>query len=622
MEFPHMPKHISHEHRLIFNEAQKDFGETKKVVCYGCLQQINPEQAFFSCRECGDFFLHRTCEELPWQTEHPMHPHALLTLLPHREAGPDSLCLCHVCGRDWERFTYSCGDCKFYVCIFCTMLSKIKHVSHDHLLIPSEVEGNDEEVVCYGCQKAIADHQVHSCSACNFFLHKTCAALPTQVKHYLFHLEHLLTLFPHPPNSGRCNVCEESCKEFTYYCELCNFSACISCVMLDSIQHMSHWHQLFPMEPQITNSEEVVCCGCKKQIANNNAYICRDCNFFLHKTCAELPNAIQHLSHKKHMLTLLPRARYVSSRCGVCKSVWNTLIYNCEVCQLFDTCIACFVLGKIKHPSHDHPIIPMEAHNHDGKEAICYGCRKSIVDDGYSCKDCNFFLHKTCVDLADEIQTFAHPQHPLTLVLQQRWNIRPLHCGCCGESWAWFFYYCELCKFKLCVPCARLSSDLPQEMENAFLHPHSLSLFLRPPRSYSTWTCNCCGERSEPLLYRCNCCEFNICMSCASCALLPQITMHGRIGSSDQSKIEEEEALDSKVIRLPVPGESINQISYLLGTANRGEIQRAEEFTHNSHPHPLILCGDALTKDDELVCSHAGRTATRISPTSSFPGEN
>ncbi|KAK3026784.1 hypothetical protein RJ639_040262 [Escallonia herrerae] len=704
MELPEMLSHISYEHRVIFNKAHKDDGETKKVVCSVCLEPINPDHAFFSCTGCDELFVHKTCLYLPWQTEYPMHPHTPLTLLPDRE-GPHSLCLCHVCGRDSERF-YSCEDCKFHVCIICIVESKIKHVSHEHLLIPSELEERDEEeVICYGCQKPIADDQVYSCSGCNFFLHKTCAALPTEVKCCPKHPEHPLTFCTRPPNSSQCNLCEGSFKGFTYYCKLCNFNACISCVMLGHIQHMSHWHPLFPMEPQVTNSEEVVCRGCKKQIANDNAFICRDCNFFLHKTCAELPDSTQHVSHKEHVLTLLPSPNF-SSICDVCEKVWEAFTYHCDVCGRFRICVPCFVLGKIKHASHNHFMLPMEANKDDGKEAFCFGCRRPILDHGYSCKNCDFFLHKVCVELADEIQNVSHPQHPLTLEVGDTATF----CACCGERWSRFTYDCKDCEFKLCLPCAWILSDQPREMENASLHPHPLSPFLRLYRSYSTYTCNCCGERSEPLLYRCERCEFYVCTSCALCALHPQITAQSRHGhpltimrralfqcdacgiqvedhayvcitcrfwvhkscielestfhsghhnqhpltlafslpteylkfdsqkcdicakqvrpslwvyhcapcrflahlkcaTSEVksicrfSEIEEEEAYDSKVIRLPVRDECTNLVSYLLGTANRGQIQRAEEVTHSSHHHPLILCDKAITKDDKLVCS-------------------
>ncbi|KAK2976135.1 hypothetical protein RJ640_010670 [Escallonia rubra] len=220
------------------------------------------------------------------------------------------------------------------------------------------------------------------------------------------------------------------------------------------------------------------------------------------------------------MLTLLPRSRYVSSRCGVCNELWDAFTYGCEP-RMFYICMPCFLLGKIRHPSHNHPIIPMEAHSENGKAAICYGCRKPAVDHTYSCKECNFLLHKTCVDLSDEIQNNSHPQHSLILVLLQRWDFR-------------FFAH---------VKCATSEVKSTRKL------------------------------RSE---------------------------------SSQRSEFEEEEALDYKVIRLPMPGECMDQVSYLLGTANCGEIQRAEEVdslikiqVRNKASFKCDACG---TDDRDLSC--------------------
>ncbi|KAK2975728.1 hypothetical protein RJ640_010787 [Escallonia rubra] len=155
-------KHFSHEHDLTLNKVQQlEDGETKRAVCYGCLEPI-AEQAFFSCRSCDDFFLHQTCANLPKELEGPAHPQHPLILLANRS------CLCDVCDRHWEGFTYNCALCDFDQCIACALLGKIKHVVHNYRLIPytqaQKTDTGGEEAECDGCNKSITDHGAYSCS--------------------------------------------------------------------------------------------------------------------------------------------------------------------------------------------------------------------------------------------------------------------------------------------------------------------------------------------------------------------------------------------------------------------------------------------------------------------------
>ncbi|KAK2976883.1 hypothetical protein RJ640_010806 [Escallonia rubra] len=83
-------RHFSHPHDLTLNEVLRnlDDGETEGAVCYGCLQPITAAgHAFFSCDECRNFFLHKTCAELPQEIEYAAHPTHPLELLTRRSCG-------------------------------------------------------------------------------------------------------------------------------------------------------------------------------------------------------------------------------------------------------------------------------------------------------------------------------------------------------------------------------------------------------------------------------------------------------------------------------------------------------------------------------------------------------
>jgi hypothetical protein len=70
-------QHFSHEHPLTLNEElNKDH---ERFICVGCLNQmLGPN---YTCKECHEFILHKSCAELPRELEHPLHPkHPLLLI--------------------------------------------------------------------------------------------------------------------------------------------------------------------------------------------------------------------------------------------------------------------------------------------------------------------------------------------------------------------------------------------------------------------------------------------------------------------------------------------------------------------------------------------------------------
>ncbi|KAK2994064.1 hypothetical protein RJ640_010693 [Escallonia rubra] len=446
-------KHFSHEHELTLNKVQQlDDGETERAVCYACLEPI-AEQAFFSCDDCDDFFLHQTCANLSKEMEGPVHPPHPLILLATRH------CHCDVCGRrDWERFTYNCALCFFDVCVACALEGKIKH---HHALIPyNQVKEND------------------------------------------------------------------------------------------------------------TGGEEVVCGGCNKPITDDDAYSCSDCNFFLHKTCAELPEVINNVSHPMHPLSLFGKPPYPESfiRCDCCHETWRWFTYNCATCD-FDVCVECALVPKIKHHGHDHPLIPynqVKKNYNSSEKVVCGGCNKPITDDdAYSCSDCNFFLHKTCAELPETYPIkLSTSLTPNTLLPSYFNKIRLV-----------------VSFFARAVEELGCGSSTIVSFTTRFLFRLQLFLLRREARAAT----------------------LQVYFAHVQCARLELKSISG-----EQSEIKVGETF--KVMKFPVPDEFMNQISYFLQVLNTGEIQKATELAHVSHPHPLILCDVqagyiCISKDDLLVCN-------------------
>ncbi|KAJ0088735.1 hypothetical protein Patl1_32946 [Pistacia atlantica] len=74
------------------------------------------------------------------------------------------------------------------------------------------------------------------------------------------------------------------------------------------LKHISHKHPLVFNEEEQQNcsyNKENSCFGCEELVLGPS-YNCSQCNFFLHKTYAELPLKIKHPFHRKHPLVLIP----------------------------------------------------------------------------------------------------------------------------------------------------------------------------------------------------------------------------------------------------------------------------------------------------------------------------
>ncbi|PKI49165.1 hypothetical protein CRG98_030443 [Punica granatum] len=83
------------------------------------------------------------------------------------------------------------------------------------------------------------------------------------------------------------------------------------------------------------------------------------------------------------------------------------------------------------------------------------GCR------AYHCINCNFFLHKSCVELPPEIQHPSHPQYPLALISSEE-GYRNCS-GCHDDIFRGYRYQCDGCQVALHVGCA--AATLPTSKE-------------------------------------------------------------------------------------------------------------------------------------------------------------
>ncbi|XP_061996611.1 uncharacterized protein LOC133714509 [Rosa rugosa] len=526
-------KHFSHEHPLMFKELEKS---APSIICDGCQDLVlGPRYTCINTykgHKCS-FNLHKSCADLAHEMQHPMHQQhpLILNLNGARESH------CVICDKDCSRrFTYNCVQCDFNLDLKCIPEKGFKHFSHEHPLLFKELEESASLVICDGCQDPVLGprytciNTYQGCKCC-FNLHKSCANLPREMQHPM-HQQHPLILNLNEARESHCDVCDKDCsRRFTYSCVQCDFHLDLKCFPKKGFKHFSHEH------PQVFKELEesdpsVICDGCQDPILGSrytciNTYQGCKCCFNLHKSCADLPREMQHSMHQQHPLILnLNGAR--ESHCDVCdKDLSRRFTYSCVQCD-FNLHPKCFPEKGFKHLSHEHPLVFKEFEE-SALLVICDGCQDPVLGPRYTCintyqgRKCCFNLHKSCADLAHELQHSMHHQHPLILNLNRA---RESYCDICDKDCRpRFTYSCVQCDFNLDL------KYIPERGFKHFSHEHPL-VFKELEDSAPSVICDGCQDPVLGSRYSCintyqgcKCC-FNLHKSCADLPCEMQHPMH------------------------------------------------------------------------------------------------
>ncbi|XVF51802.1 hypothetical protein PTKIN_Ptkin04bG0213500 [Pterospermum kingtungense] len=244
---------------------------------------------------------------------------------------------------------------------------------------------------------------------------------------------------------------------------------------MDQIHHFLDPHPLILIVEDRSN--KVYCSGCGECLPDP-IYGCSDCEFYLHKSCAELPQEIQK---NFHPCPLLLNILYFGHRCDDCLERIPGFSYRCERCD-FDMHIKCAqqpTIGEklIRHFTHQHPLKLVDKTKE--LEAPCVICDKLCSAGGssssaYGCEECNFFLHNSCmINIPEQINHFFHPSCPLTpLTTSSDW------CQGCDEHGSGLVFRCGKCRFQLDVKCALLptieSKGADKIQHSSHQHPLAL----------------------------------------------------------------------------------------------------------------------------------------------------
>lgn len=181
-----------------------------------------------------------------------------------------------------------------------------------------------------------------------------------------------------------------------------------------------------------------------------------DCaHFFLHKSCAHLPDRIPHPSHEHSMERAI--GTFEEDSCSICGNNLKGLYYICYECETYKLCLICVVpLNKFNiYPAYHRHKLTLSTRL---ATFHCDACHTVDVDFSYMCYTCPFWIHLSCSNLPNLLECESHRKHPLRLAysLPEMYRKFPQTCKICTQPVyeSHWLYYCPNCRFFAHVKCA------------------------------------------------------------------------------------------------------------------------------------------------------------------------
>ncbi|GLT96168.1 hypothetical protein SLE2022_138120 [Rubroshorea leprosula] len=546
-----LPKsqHFSHQHSLFF--IQNLDIEPRDRSCFACEELILGP--FYGCFVCF-FFLHKKCFDLPLKVKHPSHRKHSLTLLPNPPSHPEE-CSGHLCTKANKGFVYYCSLCEFGIMIEYIFSKVIEIESHEH---PFTLVSRPITFTCDACGIDGEKYSFpYTCTVCDLIVHKDCILLPSIIKltRHEHPVSHIYFLEENEGKNKMCRFCwdEINVEYGSYHCLDCDYFLHVNCAMdkywwdedfwvkdesqksnegleilsdqwasitcvlkkmsrgegeiATEIKHFSHQHNLI-LSDEI--KDDICCDGCIRPISTE-FYYCTECDYSLHKHCAELPRKTRQWSLKT-TLTLHYNHHFF---CDWCHFFCSGFGYKIDDGIMM--CIRCFeVPDYFTTQGHEHPLF------YDRKyERNCSSCETRT--GCFRCKDGDFALCYSCVALP-HITWYKYDEHPLALTYHDDHVVDQCFCEICEEPrdpnhW---FYHCKICEYsvhRFCVlgrsPYVKLGLTSTYDF-----HPHPLT-FVKEDFDY--FECNDCDKHRKNRRKRCknvfakcseSYCKFALHLSC------------------------------------------------------------------------------------------------------------
>lgn len=169
--------------------------------------------------------------------------------------------------------------------------------------------------------------------------------------------------------------------------------------------------------------------------------------------------------------------------------------------------------SSINHFSHPHPLHLSQHAITGNSSSLCSGCKLEASGMIYSCTICNYFLHKKCSQMPQQItHPFDHQNHVLSLHTKPVYAEGLFNCDACGLQGDGFCYHCKVCGIDLHILCASSPLNFTHQY-----HHHQLQLTFSAPYPGKMFSCDMCGMNGCNIwLYRCDMCQFDAHLTCVN----------------------------------------------------------------------------------------------------------
>ncbi|XP_023634250.1 uncharacterized protein LOC17880358 [Capsella rubella] len=258
------------------------------------------------------------------------------------------------------------------------------------------------------------------------YFHKECAKSDLEIC-YVYHPQHSLHLKILAENEdvhGECKLCRGNLAKMYYYCSICDFAIDLICarkevvVTIEGPKTHEHHVSLVPMIVTFT-------CHLCGRLDDRFPYACNLCGLNFHKDCAESTPEINYSCHPKHLLKRLTHVpSYTDGKCCF-------VDVNCQKNPPAFTLI---------HPkAHEHSLILMPQ-----RSFTCSACGMDDDPNPYVCPQCNFMIHRNCIDIPRVIKIYRHDH---LIHYNHCLDVGDWKCGICHKkiNWTCGAYTCSEC---------------------------------------------------------------------------------------------------------------------------------------------------------------------------------
>ncbi|KAG7584418.1 Zinc finger PHD-type [Arabidopsis suecica] len=453
----------------------------------------------------------------------------------------------------------------------------------------------------------------------NSVFHKECAESLPEINHSS-HPDHPLKLLL-SRQSSTCSHCQGSFQN-GYFCSICDFKLDLSCaretgatLTLENTNVHEHPLELFNEAITSGGSDDVSCKTCNHIVSLSlleQCYKCYQCQSVFHVICAKFFPEANHTSHAKHPLKLLTCGApdYADNKCLLCGKESDQHLHHCDVCN-FSICSLCMSnpppLGVVSSTTHEHQLHLVPRHI----DFTCNACGTQGDRSPYFCLQCNFMIHRECIDLPRVININRH-DHRISYT--RRLGHGKWQCRVCRKKVDGFYgaYSCssKCSNYVVHSRCATRNDvwdmieleGMPEEEEilpfqmiddntiKHFSHDHNLRINKEGMILHENTFCQACVFQicSEPF-YSCEQCDFILHQKCAN---LPRKKRH----VCDNQAFTLETNFEGGEFKCHLCNQRFTGFRYMPLTGVKcldvrcGSI--SEPFPHGSHQHPLYYSND------------------------------